>query len=85
MSRAADFAERVYQERLRSGDLPELGAGYSREHRAAYAVRQIAERKLGVVTSGRGGHVKRTTRPDPFWEDVASWASAKIVALSEGS
>lgn len=41
------WALKVYNQKLKSGDLPRLGEGYPDEYRAAYAVSQIARKKLG--------------------------------------
>jgi len=40
------WALKVYNEKLKSGDLPRLGTGYPDKYRAAYAVSRIAEIKL---------------------------------------
>lgn len=40
------WALKVFNEKLKSGKLPNLGEGYPDEYRAAYAVSQIARKKL---------------------------------------
>jgi hypothetical protein len=75
--RGRAWAEGVYQEKLANpANLPNLGRGYTNEHRAARAVHGIADRKL-YTRSGRGGHptpnaLRRDERE--FWLGVAERA-----------
>lgn len=81
------WADRIYCDKIRSGDLPDLGPGFSRELRAARAVQGIADRKL--YARSRGGHVRASLGLPPhdrlFWRDVLDRANALAVMAGEGT
>lgn len=84
ISAGAQWAARVYDQKLASGDLPNLGAGFSDELRAARAVGGIADRKLFVRSRGSSQKLAAPLSPRDrqFWTDVLDWANAKCVGLS---
>jgi hypothetical protein len=78
------WAKRVYEEKLASGDLPNLGSGFPKEVRAARAVQGIAERKLYI--KAKRSHLKRPnvlSKGDAlFWRNVIQWALEQEALLS---
>lgn len=84
--RGRAWAKGVYDEKLSNpSSLPNLGAGYTKEHRAARAVHSIADRKL-YTRSGRGGHpMPNRLRNDEreFWLGVAEMA-AELAVVAQG-
>lgn len=85
ISAGAQWAARVYAEKLAKGDLPNLGAGFSDELRAARAVSGIADRKLFVRSRGSSRKLDASLAPRDrqFWTEVLDWANAQCIALSE--
>lgn len=80
-AKGREWAERVYNERLASGNLPNLGSGYPKEVRAARAVQAIAENKLFAKDR------RRVALPLPassrkFWQDVQAWALEQEAMVS---
>jgi hypothetical protein len=75
------WAERVFDEKLRTGDLPNLGSGYPDEIRAAKAVQKIADKKLFVRDPRSPRKVSAPLRPRDrqFWQAVLDWSNAYIV------
>lgn len=75
------WARKVIAEKLASGDLPNLGSGYSDELRAARAVQSIADRKL-YTRSGRSGQKLENSmsRKDrDFWRGALAEAGEYAV------
>jgi len=72
------WAKEVYEERLASGKLPNLGRGYTREQRAARAVQSIANSKLFIGDRKAPTLTKREisqpSHKKRFWHAVLAWA-----------
>lgn len=70
------WAQSVYEQKLASGDLPNLGRGYPDEVRAARAVQSIAERKLYVKAKRSSLKLEAPlpARDKRFWRGVQAWA-----------
>jgi hypothetical protein len=78
------WARKVYAEKLATGDLPNLGRGYSDEMRAARGVQGIADRKLFIKTARSSVKQAAPLSPDQrkFWQGVMDEANAILVKLS---
>jgi len=75
------WADKVIGEKLAGARLPNLGGGYSDRHRAAYAVKAIADRKIQQGPSGRLNRRERGQRA--FWRQVQMRA-AEVMAAENG-
>jgi hypothetical protein len=82
------WADKVMAEKIRSGDLPNLGPGFSDSLRAARALIEIADKKLFMRTKygSSGLHARKYPVPylpvkiKKFWEDVNKRATDVIVS-----
>lgn len=82
------WADKVMAEKIQSGDLPNLGPGFSDSLRAARALIEIADKKLFMRTKygSSGLHARKYPVPylpvkiKKFWEDVNKRATDVIVS-----
>lgn len=82
-ARGRAWARNVYAEKLRTGDLPNLGPGFPDEARAARGVQAIADRKL-FVRSGRSSRkleAPLSAKDKAFWSGVLAEANAMLVEM----
>lgn len=84
-SRGRIWAQRVYDERMASGNLPNLGRGFSKEQRAWRAVQSIAMRKLYVNGSpfGENRYLPMPEHQRAFWRGALELANQRLVALDQ--